>query len=519
MKIFSSTGFECGTVNLPRISYPNIWKYLIEDVELKKQLSTEKPIVKGYNFYKSGHVLQIFSKKEQNKHYVLSKVQPSMKKGKVYTVKIILSLNSNITTAFCCCPAGVDGRCNHLAATLFSLEDKTSMDNGLAAAETISKTPENIPCTSKPCTWNVPAGKRKQEPQPIQSVKFSKHEYDKVKKHYAKEYGDVRAPHQQSTASGDLKVFYNKVKEVEKKTGKMMGLSLILPHDLPKGANNSAVDTTEPSDNLENRHHDEYLWKLTSPDKSNPLSLNEISAKAERVKKRLFDSASNVEAIECKTRDQHNSMLWYNVRKPRITASQGKRCLLKGNTSPTKAISEVLMYKPRVQTCHMRKGIEMEPMIIERFSQETGNTIRKCGFFVSESHPYLGASPDGITEKGNLIEVKYVTSKEGESMEETLCRLRIYRKNGTNIEINNKHKYYHQIQQQLFCSNYMACHFVVSNGIWLHSEVVEFNNTFWNNVVTQLETFYFTSIFPELVYPRVLYNEPRWNKVMPFPIE
>ena len=87
---FPSTEFECGTTNLPRISYRNIWKYLIEDVELKKQLSTEKPIVKGYKFYKSGHVLQIFSKKEHNKHYVLSKVHPSMRKGKVYTVKIIL---------------------------------------------------------------------------------------------------------------------------------------------------------------------------------------------------------------------------------------------------------------------------------------------------------------------------------------------------------------------------------------------------------------------------------------------
>ena len=512
---FPSTGFECGTTNLPRISYRNIWKYLIEDVELKKQLSTEKPIVKGYNFYKSGHVLQIFSKKEHNKHYVLSKVNPSMKKGKVYTVKIILCSNGDISNAFCCCPAGVDGRCNHLAATLFSLEDKTSMDSGMVADKAISKTPENIPCTSKPCTWNVPAGKRKLVPQPIQSVKFQKHEYGKVTKHFAKEYGDVRAPHQRSTASCDLKVFYNKVKEVEEKTGKMMGLSLILPHHLPEGTNNSA-DATEPQDVLENLNPDEYLWKLTSPDKSNPMSLNEISAKAERVKKRLFDSENNCETIESKTRDQHNSMLWYNVRKPRITA---KICLLKENTSPTKAISEILMYKPRVQTCHMKKGIEMEPTIIERFSQETGNTVRKCGFFVSESHPYLGASPDGITEKANLIEVKYVTSKQGESMEVTLCRLGIYKKNGTNIEINNKHKYYHQIQQQLFCSNYIACHFVVSNGIWLHSELVEFNNTFWNNVVTQLETFYFTNIFPELVYPRVLYNEPRWNKVIPFPTE
>jgi hypothetical protein len=162
---FPSTGFECGTANLPRISYRNIWKYLIDDVELKKQLSTEKPIVKGYNFYKSGHVLQIFSKKEHNKHYILSKVQPSMKQGKVYPVKIILSLNGDIFNAFCCCPAGVDGRCNHLAATLFSLEDKTSM---VAAKET----PQNLPCTSKPCTWNAPAGKRKLEPQPIQSVKW-----------------------------------------------------------------------------------------------------------------------------------------------------------------------------------------------------------------------------------------------------------------------------------------------------------------------------------------------------------
>ena len=131
------------------------------------------------------------------------------------------------------------------------------------------------------------------------------------------------------------------MKEVEEKTGKMMGVSLTLPHDLLKGANNAAADSTEPPDIVENLD-DEYLWKLTSPDKSNPLSLNEISAKTERVKKCLFDSASNIEAIESKTRDQHSFMLWYNVRKPRITASQGKKCLLNGNTSPTKAISEVL---------------------------------------------------------------------------------------------------------------------------------------------------------------------------------
>ena len=74
----------------------------------------------------------------------------------------------------------------------------------------------------------------------------------------------------------------------------------------------------------------------------------------------------------------------------------------------------------------MKEGIEMEPKIIERFSKETGNVVRKCGFFISETHPFLGASPDGLTEKGCLVEVKNVTSKDGESKEDTLCRLAIY---------------------------------------------------------------------------------------------
>ena len=75
----------------------------------------------------------------------------------------------------------------------------------------------------------------------------------------------------------------------------------------------------------------------------------------------------------------------------------------------------------------------MEPKIIERLSKETGNVVRKCGFFISETHPFLGASPDGLTEKGCLVEVKKVTSKDGESMEDTLSRLAIYKRMNDNI--------------------------------------------------------------------------------------
>ena len=150
--------------------YNHIWKYLIEDVEFKKQLSVEKPIVKGYNFFKSGKVLGLYSKSENGLVYMKSQVQPCYSKGgSVHAVKIIINANSEIQKAFCPCPAGNDGCCNHLTASLFAMEDIFNKTVNMKKTDT-----DQLPCTSTPCTWNVPK-KRKQEPSTIQGVNFQKH--------------------------------------------------------------------------------------------------------------------------------------------------------------------------------------------------------------------------------------------------------------------------------------------------------------------------------------------------------
>lgn len=41
---FPLGGFQCGIALLPRISFSHIWKYLVDEVELRKKLATEKPI-------------------------------------------------------------------------------------------------------------------------------------------------------------------------------------------------------------------------------------------------------------------------------------------------------------------------------------------------------------------------------------------------------------------------------------------------------------------------------------------
>lgn len=60
----------------------------LEQERVKKKLSVEKPIVKGYNFYKSG---KVFGKSENGLFFIKSQVLPSHSKaGPAYTVKIMI---------------------------------------------------------------------------------------------------------------------------------------------------------------------------------------------------------------------------------------------------------------------------------------------------------------------------------------------------------------------------------------------------------------------------------------------
>ena len=72
----------------------------------------------------------------------------------MYIVKVITNLRGHISKAVCGCPAGVDGRCNHLAATLFAIEHKQNNEVFTSAANTagaVSHQETNVPCTSRPC--------------------------------------------------------------------------------------------------------------------------------------------------------------------------------------------------------------------------------------------------------------------------------------------------------------------------------------------------------------------------------
>lgn len=150
-----------------------------------------------------------------------SQVLPSMKKTSAYSCcYIVLGKNGLVQRVFCGSQASIDGRGNHVASTLFCLEEfcKTRV--------------QQESCASKKCQWNIPK-KRNGEVVCISDTKFVKHEYGKKKANRAptiKPNQDVRGLQRDSSSSKIYNIL-SKVISFQKNKGKTIGPSHVLQND------------------------------------------------------------------------------------------------------------------------------------------------------------------------------------------------------------------------------------------------------------------------------------------------
>ena len=157
-----------------------------------------------------------------------------------------------------------------------------------------------------------------------------------------------------------------------------------------------------------------------------PLSLDEIRERCPKIKHNLFLNDDDISKVERETRGQSTNEKWFDHRFGRITASKCHRvaCPHKAGTSPSKIIKEVLNYNEQVQAKAMREGIENEELIITQYKDKmqkgghAGLEVNSCGFFVSKTPGFLGASPDGLVtdpsseNPSGLVEAKNVQVNE-----------------------------------------------------------------------------------------------------------
>lgn len=110
------------------------------------------------------------------------------------------------------------------------------------------------------------------------------------------------------------------------------------------------------------------------------------------------DKAREIERL---TREQRNSSLWFKVRRHRLTASVfGEVMHRKSSTLPDRLVLKVLESK-HVTNAAMEWRIKNEPIAIQKYGETQlarghyGLTALPSRFIISDSYPFLGATPDG----------------------------------------------------------------------------------------------------------------------------
>ena len=128
------------------------------------------------------------------------------------------------------------------------------------------------------------------------------------------------------------------------------------------------------------------------------------------------------------------------------------------------------------------------------------------GLILSKLYPFLGTSLDCIVTNVDSLDtwgvrIKYPSSKLDQSINDVLRDKKFYlEKANGKIQLKRSHKYYYQIQGQMFCTQLKRVDFVVyfRKNVPLYVETVTFDETFWQQILPHIEFFFRRAVVPEL---------------------
>ena len=373
---------------------------------------------------------------------------------------------------------------------LVALKSRTNRLQPHLSASDTSEEEDVMPITSYLCQWKVPK-KRKESNIPMSAAVFEKHDYQRQKKRRLSitEDFDPRPAECRGTAPTLLPALLDSVR------GESLGVSVMF--------DSTYCHNTMPQ---------------SSPDIP---STSAIRSTVEAFKESLRMPPEKLRNIEQSTREQRDSQLWFEVRRYRITASRfGEILHRKSSTLPDRLVLSIL--QPRsFSSAATDWGIDKEPLArrayvsLQEEQGKQGVTVGPSGFLVSESHPFLGATPDGTVydptneqQPFGFIEIKcpYLhrnrTPIEACSSPGFCCVSKTNADGDKVLELRKNHHYYAQIQGQMAVGGRPWCDFIIYTTKGISVERVSFDEEYWKHTLLPvLEGFFDNCLGPEIVSP------------------
>ena len=215
--------------------------------------------------------------------------------------------------------------------------------------------------------------------------------------------------------------------------------------------------------------------------------------------------------IEKLTVLQSESSEWLELRRKMVTASNfGKIINRLQHTKCANLVKSMLYGRDLSNVASICHGKENEKTALKQLSCQEKVEIQPCGLFIDPKFPFLGATPDGISED-YIFEVKCPITAHRIGLMEAIRKRKVtfWKEKDGKLEINIKHHWYIQVQGQLHITGKKVCLFAVWSGEnnLLKTEYIQRDDLFWTNVMEKkLVRFYMDCVVPEIIDPRVRRN-------------
>lgn len=240
-----------------------------------------------------------------------------------------------------------------------------------------------------------------------------------------------------------------------------------------------------------------------------PLSV--LLQHCETVKDIAAVTKEQADIISTHTKQQHKSSAWYGVRAGRITASAMHAVVVFNIEKPAVSTVRKLCYPTALLTTQdTRWGIEHEETARSAFQAKqaphhTDLKIEQCGFCINPGFPEVGASPDGLLHciccgKG-CLEIKCPSKHKNTTVQEAcdgdsdFCLQLV----DNTFQLKQGHRYYTQVQTQIFVTESKYCAFVV----WTQKDLVVVrvmpDVKFWESCLQKAQEFFLKVSLPELI--------------------
>ena len=464
-----SKGELCFDVNLfPSITYPDIANYFLFSPSplTREELKAYKGL-ESYNFFVSGFVRDVGFKEIGDIFVITGRVKHSQRMNdKPLQPWVLCRKDGTILSAHCDCMAGLGESCSHVGAIMFYVEYSI-------------KQRENKTCTQEKAYWLVPPRSSKIEYKMVSDIDFTTPKtLHKLSNNKGDKSKTIQKSYFERYATPTDSEFDDFCKDISECGTKPVILSVT-----PGYSQNYRPQTV-----LEG--FPRILSTLYDPS----LTTYDLDSLEDYCKNIVISitpaQQSNVEEA---TRAQTSSPKWFSYRTGRITASKifdvCRTSVNKPSVSLIKSICYPEAYK--FSTVATTWGCQHEKVALEVYrdmmiSNHINFHLKDSGFHISIERPYLGASPDALVFcdccGDGCLEIKcpYV-NRECDIDEISTVPESCLQKEGNIITLKRNHRYYYQVQCQLYVTKRNYCDFYLWTLNGQFHERILYDETFLNN--------------------------------------